>query len=92
MSKVKIKYDERLGRVEFWCKGESSPRLVQESDEFAHTLEQIFDFVEQNSPVVKAKSSGMWKRAFGKSVRQEAWQWLRVSVSDKIKNSLRIKQ
>lgn len=92
MSFIKIKYDERLARIEIWDKGGDSPRLSLTSEEFADALQQIFAFVEKNSPHVKQASQGRWKAAFGKSVRSEAWQWLGGQMKEKLFGFLRKKQ
>lgn len=85
MGQVKIKYDDRVGRIEIYERGDTSPRLSLNHEDFANLLEQVFAFVEQNSPHLKKQSSDRWQRAFGKSVRREAWTWLGGAVKEKIK-------
>lgn len=85
MAQVKLKYDDRMGRVELWERGDNSPRLSLSPDDFANLLEQIFKFVETNSPHLKKQSDDRWRHAFGKSVRREAWAWLGGAVKEKIK-------
>ncbi len=74
--------------MEIYSKGERSPRFILTDAEFADLLSQIFAFVEENSPNIKRASQRRWKNRFGKSVRSEAWVWLKGELKQKVSNGI----
>lgn len=84
MSRIKLTYNKKDGRVELWNRGfKSSPIACLSPEEFSDLLGQINDFVESNTPALRKKKSRM-ELALRMAMRKDAWKWIGGAIREKL--------
>lgn len=84
MPRVKLHYNRYKGQMELRNEGSSAPIAFMNEEEFAHLMQQIFDFTERFNPQMKVEHEGRISQGFHNAMRREAWNWIGGAVKDKV--------
>ena len=90
MAKLKLHYDNKLGRVELLSGGSQIPIATLYPEDFSDFLWQINTFVEANSPNLTRKRS-VFATAYQAAIRKDAWKWIGGVVKEKVSSMFGVK-